>query len=82
LVEVPNGRKPIGNKWEFKKKLDAIGQVEKYRGRLVEKWYSQFEGVDFSHIFSTISKLTSNRVSISLVVKFYIEIEKKVVKEM
>jgi hypothetical protein len=31
LVKLPNGRKPIGSKWVFKKKLNAIGQVKKYK---------------------------------------------------
>jgi hypothetical protein len=29
LVELPTGRNPIGNKWVFKKKLNAEGKVEK-----------------------------------------------------
>ena len=29
LVEFPYGRKAIGNKWVFKKKLNAEGKVEK-----------------------------------------------------
>ena len=40
LVELPNGRKPIGSKWVFKKKLNAAGKVEKYKARLVAKGYS------------------------------------------
>jgi hypothetical protein len=31
LVELLIGRKPIGNKWVFKKKLNAEGKVEKYK---------------------------------------------------
>jgi transposase InsO family protein len=31
LVELPTGRKPIGRKWIFKKKLNAEGKVEKYK---------------------------------------------------
>ena len=40
LVELSDGRKPIGNKWVFKKKINAEGKVEKYKARLVEKGYS------------------------------------------
>jgi len=29
LVELPVGKKPIGNKWVFKKKTNAEGKVEK-----------------------------------------------------
>ena len=31
LVELPNGRKLVGSKWVFKKKLNAVGKVEKYK---------------------------------------------------
>eukprot|EP00253_Pinus_taeda_P032605 PITA_32605 len=37
LVELPAGRKPIGNKWVFKKKVNTEGKVEKYKARLVAK---------------------------------------------
>jgi hypothetical protein len=59
LVELSIGRNPIGRKWIFKKKLNAEGKLEKYKGRLVEKGYSQVEGIDFGEIFSPIAKLTS-----------------------
>ena len=39
LVKLPNGRKLIRNRWVFKKKIDAAGQIEKYRNWLVEKGY-------------------------------------------
>ena len=41
LLELLVGRKPIGNKWMFRKKMNAEGKVEKYKDRLVEKGYSQ-----------------------------------------
>ena len=40
LVEFPTGRNPIGNKWVFEKKLNAEGNVEKYKYRLVSKDYA------------------------------------------
>ena len=41
LVELPVRRKPISRKWVFKKKMNAEGNVEKYKAWLVEKGYSQ-----------------------------------------
>jgi len=41
LVEFPAGRKPIGSKWLFKKKMHSKGKVEKYKVGLVTKGYSQ-----------------------------------------
>ena len=40
LVELPDGRKPVGRKWVFKKKMNVEGKVEKYKSRLVAKGYS------------------------------------------
>ncbi|KAL4364269.1 hypothetical protein GQ457_04G017460 [Hibiscus cannabinus] len=37
LVEQPEGVKPIGCKWVFKKKTDMDGNVQTYKGRLVAK---------------------------------------------
>jgi hypothetical protein len=69
-VEFPIGRNPIDIKWVFKKKLNAKGKVEKYKAWLVEKGYSQVEGIDFGDIFSLISKLNSIRFILSIVVAF------------
>ena len=51
LVELSVGRKPIGNKWVFKKKINVEGKVEKYKARLVAKGYSQVPGIDFGDFF-------------------------------
>ena len=75
LVELPAGRKPIGRKWVFKKKMNVEGKVEKYKGRLVEKGYSQVLAIDFGDIFSLIVKVDSIRLLLSIVVSFDFEVE-------
>jgi hypothetical protein len=32
LVELPNGINTIGSKWVFKKTMNIVGQVEKFKG--------------------------------------------------
>ena len=54
--------------------------MEKYKARLVENFYSQVEGIDFGDIFSPISKLTSIRFILSIVVYFDLEVEQMDVK--
>ena len=80
LVELLDGRKPIGSKWVFKKKLNAAGKVEKYKARLIAKGYSQVEGIDFGEIFSPVAKMTSIRFLLSLAATFDLEVEQMDVK--
>eukprot|EP00253_Pinus_taeda_P003159 PITA_03159 len=78
LMEFPAGRKPIGNKWVFKKKTNAKGKVEKYKDRLVAKGYSQVPGIDFCDIFSPVAKITSIILLLSVVSAFDFEDSKPV----
>jgi len=50
-MELTAGRKPVGRKWVFKKKMNAEGKVEKYKAKLVAKGCSQVPGIDFGDIF-------------------------------
>ena len=76
LVTLPDGRNPIGSKWVFKRKTNETRQVKKFKAQMVSKGYFQVKGLDFSDIFSPISKLTSIKLLMSLVAKFNVEIEK------
>jgi hypothetical protein len=80
LVELSTRRNPIGRKWVFKKKLNAEGKVDKYKDRLVAKGYSQLQGIDFDEIFSPVSKSTSIRFLLFVVVAFDFQVEHMDVK--
>jgi hypothetical protein len=80
LVDFSTGRNHIGNKWVFKKKLNAEGKVEKYKARLVAKGYSQVEGIDFGDIFSLVAKLTSIMFLLFVANAFDFEVEQMDVK--
>jgi hypothetical protein len=80
LVKLPIGINPINSKWVFKKNMKVIGQVEKFKVRLVVKGYSQVGGVVFGEIFSLVAKLTSIRVIIYLAITFDLRIEQIDVK--
>ena len=41
LIELPEGRQPVGSKWVFKTKMDANGKIECYKARLVAQDLSQ-----------------------------------------
>eukprot|EP00253_Pinus_taeda_P028595 PITA_28595 len=80
LAELPAGRNPIGSKWVFKKKTNAEGKVEKYKGWLVSKGYSQVLGIDFGDSFSPVAKVTSIRLLLSIFVAFDLKVEQMDVK--
>ena len=52
LVDLPDGRKAVENKWIFKKKTYADGNVTVYKARLVAKGFRQIQGVDYDDTFS------------------------------
>ncbi|KAK8715402.1 hypothetical protein V6N13_042736 [Hibiscus sabdariffa] len=62
LVEPPEGIKPIGCKWVFKKKTDMDGNVQTYKGRLVAKGFRQIHGIDYDETFSPVAMFKSIRI--------------------
>ena len=80
LVPLPQGRKPIGNKWVFKIKRNGDDQVERYRVRLVVKRYAQKECIDFNEIFSPVVLLTTVRVILEMCATLNLHLEQLDVK--
>ena len=46
LVDLPDDRQTIENKWIFKKKTGANGNATVYKARIVAKGFRQVQGVD------------------------------------
>ena len=69
LVQLPEGRKPVGSKWIFKVKTSADGSVERCKARLFAQGYSQKEGLDYDETFSSVVRSESVRSVITLASK-------------
>ena len=65
MIDFPDDRRAIENRWNFKRKTDADSSVTIYKARLVEKGFDKVQGVDYDEIFSLVSMLKAcpNHVS-------------------
>ncbi|GJX30973.1 ribonuclease H-like domain-containing protein [Tanacetum coccineum] len=68
LVELHEGRKAIGSKWIYKIKFRSIGEIDRYKARLVAQGFGKKEGIDYEEIFSPIVKMVSVRCLLNIVV--------------
>ena len=59
LVDFPDDRQAIENKWIFKRKTDANISVAIYKSRIVAKCFRQVQVVDYDAIFSLVAMLKS-----------------------
>ena len=59
LMDLPDDRQAIENKWIFKRKTDADSSVTIYKARIVAKCFRQVQSVDYDEIFSLVSMLKS-----------------------
>lgn len=66
LVDPPEGAKPIGCKWVFKKKTDMEGKIQTYKARLVAKGFKQIHGIDYDETFSPVAMVKSIRILLAI----------------
>jgi hypothetical protein len=65
-VDPPFRTKQIVYKWVFKKKYKIDGSLEKPKTRLVEKGFTQKEGVDYEETFPPTTKWATIRTLFSM----------------
>ena len=74
LVDLPNDQQAIENKWIFKKKTDADGNVTVYKAWLVAKGFRQVQGIDYDETFSPVVMLKSVRIMLAIAAFYDYEI--------
>src|SRR5271163_673564 len=80
IPRIPPGRRPIGCKWIFKRKLNPDGTIARYKARLVAKGYSQQHGVDYDETYTPAAKFMSIRTILTIGVILNLEIHQMDVK--
>jgi len=66
LVDRPVGRKVIGVKWIYRRKLNKENFINKYKARLVVKGYAQIFGVGYSDTFAPVARLDIIRLLLAI----------------
>ena len=74
LIDLPDDRWVIKNKWIFKRKTDANSSVTIYKDRLVAKGFRQVQGVDYDETFSPVAMLKSARIMLAIAAFYDYEI--------
>jgi hypothetical protein len=80
VKDMPPGRKAIGCRWVFKRKLNNDGSVSRYKARLVAKGYSQRHGIDYEETYAPVAKFTSIRTILAIGAALDLEIHQMDVK--
>ena len=80
LVDLPDDRRAIENKWIFKKKTDVDGNVTFFKARLFAKGFQQVQGVDYDETFSPVAMIKSVRIMLAIVTFYEYEIWRMDVK--
>ena len=65
-VEKPTDRKTVGCSWILKVKRDAMGDIVKFKARLVAQGFSQVPGVDFEETYAPVGRTASLRIMLAI----------------
>jgi hypothetical protein len=66
IIDLPNGKKPIGCKWVYRIKYKSDGTIDKFKARLVAKGFSQVQGLDYHETYSPVARMSTLRFLLSI----------------
>lgn len=75
LVDKPDSKNVIKNKWVFKIKRNDKNEIIKYKARLVAKGCSQKYGVDFNETFAPVVRQSTIRLLLSIATELDLQAE-------
>ena len=75
IVEKPEGTRLISSKWVFKRKVDAHGNFDKYKARLVVRGFTQQLGVNYDCTYAPVAKLVTFRILMAIAANHHYIIE-------
>ena len=81
-TDLPPRNKSLGSKWIFKREMKPDGTIDKYKAKLVVKWYRQKEGLDYFETYSPVTRITSIRMLIALAAVHDLKIHQMDVKKV
>lgn len=66
LVDLQDGKKPIGVRWVFKVKENHKSEIIKHKTRLVSKGLLQRKGIAFEEVFAKIARIETIRLVVGI----------------
>jgi len=74
LTDLPANKKAIRCKWVFKTKTDHMGNIVRYKARLVAKDCAQRPGIDYLETYSPVVRYSTIRYLMSIAVQYDLDI--------
>jgi transposase InsO family protein len=66
VVDLPSNRRALGTRYVLRVKLDANGDVSRFKARLVAQGFAQQHGIDYEEVYAPVAKFTTLRAILAI----------------